>query len=531
MTFDGLDDTAHTRGKFRSEGPPVISAVVQLLFAGALIFCFIGVVLWFYGVDFYHRHFFDAGMIVAADNFVRIVFIGIFSWLIYAPGAGVATLIMSPSERSALSPAERGVLGFGIGIGIWHAVMLILGVLNLYYRPVMAGLCLLVLVTSGRHFAHVAVAGCRALSIGFSGLRRRDASPQTIGAVLVAVVAAWLLLRRGLFPGGGSDYYTHYFYYYLEVLKNHGLAPNDVWYHYYYSKGSGLTFLGMLLTDPEAPALTTFPCVVCAAIAIMTLAQRLAPGSLWPAAGALVYLLFYLVGLDPYNLEGEFQKNHEEIAALIVLTMWALCMERCCPSRPLRVMATMSAIAAAIVTQAVGILLGLFVGLLSAWSMVQRRWNDMWGYGVIVAAIAGAVLAVFVLSYLQTGLPTDQPLDLMLRFADVARLDRWGVIPQVITIAWIEDNYAALAPSVGWGVFQLLSRIHAAKRSMAVSRRSSYRRGNSQSDRNLYRQKAYAASRCIRDFIRSRNSRAARRPIGFLRRCRPSDGTRPEYIF
>ena len=62
-----------------------------------------------------------------------------------------------------------------------------------------------------------------------------------------------MLLRRGLFPGGSGDYYTHYFYYYLEVLKNHGLAPNDVWYHYYYSKGSGLVFLGMLLTDPEAP--------------------------------------------------------------------------------------------------------------------------------------------------------------------------------------------------------------------------------------------------------------------------------------
>ena len=26
---------------------------------------------------------------------------------------------------------------------------------------------------------------------------------------------------------------------------------------------------------------------------------------------------------------------------------------------------------------------------------------------------------------------------------DVERLDRWGVIPQVIAVAWIEDNYKA----------------------------------------------------------------------------------------
>ena len=119
-----------------------------MLAVAALIGGFIGVVLWFDRVDFYHRHFFDTGAIVAADNVVRIVFVGIFSWLIYAPGAAVAALVTTPAERAALSPAERAVLGFGIGVGIWHVVMLILGVLDLYYRAVMAGLCLVVLVAS-----------------------------------------------------------------------------------------------------------------------------------------------------------------------------------------------------------------------------------------------------------------------------------------------------------------------------------------------------------------------------------------------
>ena len=63
---------------------------------------------------------------------------------------------------------------------------------------------------------------------------------------------------------------------------------------------------------------------------------------------------------------------------------------------------------------------------------------------------------MFLLSYVQTGLASDQALDLMLRFADVGRLDRWGVIPQVIAVAWIRDNYLALAPPFGWGVFKQL---------------------------------------------------------------------------
>ena len=325
-------------------------SAAELLAVAALLGGFVGVVLWFDGVDFYHRHFFDTGAIAATNNAVRIVFVGILSWLIYAPGAAVVALVTAPSERAALFPAERAVLGFGIGVGIWHVAMLILGVLGLYYQAAMVALCLAVLVASARHFGRVAVAGCRALADRLARLRQERLSPQEIGVILIAVVAAWLLLRRGLYPGGGSDYYSHYFYYYLAVLKNHSLAPNDVWYHYYYEKGSGLVFLGMLLTDPEAPALTTFPCVIVAAVAIATLAARLAPGSLWPAAGALIYLLYYLLSFND-NGGNEFQKNHEEITALVVLTAWTLCMERCAPPRPFRVMAASSAIAAAIVTR------------------------------------------------------------------------------------------------------------------------------------------------------------------------------------
>src|SRR5580704_10873584 len=401
-----------------AQTPAAASVKTRALAATALICGFIGVVAWFAGVDFYHRHFFDTGPIVAADNVVRVVFVIIFSWLIYAPGAAAAALIMSADERAALTPPERAVLGFGIGVGIWHVVMLILGLLGLYDRPVIVGLCLVVVVASSRQFANTAIAQWRTLAVGFAELRQSRATPERIGVILIAVAAVWLLLLRGLFPGGGGDYYTHYFYYYLEVLKNHGLAPNDVWYHYYYSKGSGLAFLGMLLTDPEAPALTTFPCVIFAAVAIATLAARMAPGSLWPAAGAVIYLLYYLLSFNDIG-GSEFQKDHEEIAALVVLSAWALCMDRCAPPLPFRVMAAASAIAAAIVTQAVGVLLSIFVGLLCAWSMLRRRWREMWAYGAVAAAIGSVVLAVLVLSYVQTGLASDQALDLMLRFADV----------------------------------------------------------------------------------------------------------------
>lgn len=422
----------------------------------ALIGSFVGVVLWFAEVDFYHLHFFDTGAIVVADNLVRILFTALLFWLIYAPGAAIADVIMAPGERIGLTAAEYAVLGFGIGVGIWHVAMVILGVLDLYSRPLMIGLCLFVLVASTPRFAQAAASGCGLLAGRFARLRRRRISPQLIGAALVAIAAAWLLLLRGLYPGGGGDYYSHYFHYYMAVLKNHGLAPNEVWYHYYYSKGSGLAFLAMLLTDPEAPALPTFCCVIVAAMAMAALAERLVPGSLWPSAAAFTYLLYYLISRIQ-NGENAFQKDHEEAAALVLLTVWALCMERRGPSRPFLVMAAASATAAAIVTQPVGIVLALFVGFLCGWYALHRLWGDVWRSGCVAAVAASAVLAMFALSYWATGMASDQPLGLMLSFADFSRLDRWGVVPQLIGIAWVRDNYRAVAPPFGMATLAQVS--------------------------------------------------------------------------
>ena len=71
-------------------------SAAELLAIAALLGGFVGVVLWFDGVDFYHRHFFDTGAIAAANNAIRIVFVGILSWLIYAPGAVTRATTAAP---------------------------------------------------------------------------------------------------------------------------------------------------------------------------------------------------------------------------------------------------------------------------------------------------------------------------------------------------------------------------------------------------------------------------------------------------
>ena len=427
---------------------------------GAALFAiFLAIVLWFNVVDFYHRHFFDHGIVVLVDNLARIGFLLVLSWLIYAPGAAVAQVLLSGAHRAGLTPAERGVLAFGIGIGLWHVLLLIMGVAGLYYRSIMVGLAAIVLLTSARHFGTVASAACRILVTRAAGLRRGVGIPEALCIVLVVVCGIWLLLVRGLYPGGGGDYYTHYFYYYLDVLKNHDLAPNDVWYHYFYSKGYGLFFLGMLLTDPEAPALATFCCVIFAAVAMAALAQRIAPRSFWPACVAALYLLFNVIGdaRARGNGGGHFQKDHEQVSALIVLIAVALCLARgSVARRAWLTMAASSAVAVAIIAQPMGVIIGFYFMLVALWAMLRRQWAEMRLFGLAGIVVGGTVAAIFALGYWATGLAHDQALELMLRFADMTRLDRWGVLPQLVIVSWIRDNYLIEAAPWSWAFTTML---------------------------------------------------------------------------
>jgi hypothetical protein len=151
----------------------------------------------------------------------------------------------------------------------------------------------------------------------------------------------------------------------------------------------------------------------------------------------LVYLLFNLFGPG----EGDFDKDHETVAALITLFAWALCMKYFAPSRLCRIMAAASAIAASIITQAIGVLLVFFTGMLGAIEILRQRWRDMWGYALVAASIALSTIVVFLVSYQMTGMASDQPFAPMLRFANLSKLDQWGVLPQLVAVAWIRHNY------------------------------------------------------------------------------------------
>jgi hypothetical protein len=199
--------------------------------------------------------------------------------------------------------------------------------------------------------------------------------------------------------------------------------------------------------------------VIFAAVAMAVLARRIAPRTPWPACVAALYLLFNVIGdaRARANGGGYFQKDHEQVSALIVLIAVALCMARgSVARRAWLTMATSSAVAVAIIAQPMGFIIGFYFMLVALWAMLRRQWPEMRLFGMAGIVVGGTVATIFALGYWATGLAHDQALELMLRFADMTRLDRWGVLPQLVVIAWIRDNYLIEAAPWSWAFTTML---------------------------------------------------------------------------
>jgi len=432
-------------------------------FFSLFILGFLLTIAWFYKVNFYNQHFFDTGLIVLAYNFFRVVCLLYVIWIMYATGIGIISRSPFHIELGEQAFLTRLILGFGIGLGVWHILMLILGYFNLYYSSLIMMLCFSVLIFSYRLLAK----NIQEFQNYLKTLSWSQSESHILIGISIAFALLTLLIIRGLFPGGGGDYYTHYFYYYINVINNHGLAPNDVWYHYYYSKGAGLHFLGMLLMDPEAPAAMTFCCVAIAALALFNLVKHFSKDSFWPAFCCLSYILYNLITLNGLD-GGEFQKTHEQTSAMLILGLWAICQFEINPDiwkKPAFIMLTALLIAAAFITQAITVFFVVYFSLKIIIAIFKKDYLKFKFYFLLCAISTLAICISLLWNYAETGLATDQVLNLAWRFANLKKLEKWGVIPNLMLVAWIRDNYDLVAvpwdiKTVSNQIFQFLRLTH-----------------------------------------------------------------------
>jgi hypothetical protein len=411
---------------------------------------YIALLIWFHEVDVYHRYFSEPGLIVVAYNCFRVLFIFYLFWIVTIVGLLLLRTV-ARQELAELGVLERLALGFFSGTGVWHVAMLVLGCLDLYTVPVAIAVTLPLVILS---YVPARAAACDIYHAVIT-LRDLDGLDWLLLA-LAAVSIIVLLLVKGLYPGGGHDYFTHYFYYLQAVIERGGLWPNDVWYHYYYDKGAGLVFLGILLTDLLAPQLVTFTFMAAAGLAFFLLLRRIAPATLWPLAGTVLFLFVYIYTPGAavlYSMNGgwgDFEKLHEINAALVIAIVW-MTIEALTNKDRKQILWSIAAastiVCAVLVNITIAIYLGGFFALLALCSAVSRRIASALvclGLG----SVAGVLLiALLIINQGTTGLANDQGISFFWNFANFEKLASWGALPFVIVAHHdIQQMVAATPP-------------------------------------------------------------------------------------
>lgn len=426
--------------RLRSAKLSLRNVSLQLVFSLAFLTLF----LFFKHFDYYNKHFFDSGTFVVIYNTCRLFFALYILWYVYFIGYILLSKFTPKNSFKQLSFLERGIASFATGLGVWHVFMLTLGFFNLYYESIIALICLSITILSANHFKVFALG---VIDIAKSSQPNSYRNFTRASYIIISALLFLLLIIKGFYPGGGGDYFTHYFYYNLSVIKNHGIAPNDVWYHYYYSKGTGLQFLGMILMDPEAPALVTFCYVLVATFAIVNLVSKISKMSLWPCFAGALYILYNLVAVTGDGVD--FQKTHEITTAIAVISLWLVCQFELSPRKWARIafIALSSLlIAGAIITQAITVVLTLYLATLCGISLLTKNLKKFFFYlfSCVIATIS--VISIFMMNYLVTGLYTDQAIDFTWRHANLHTLDLWGIIPNIIMVMWVRHNYELMSP-------------------------------------------------------------------------------------
>jgi hypothetical protein len=390
---------------------------------------FVALITWFKYVDVYHSHFSDAGVLVLLNNLFRVLFIFYLFWIVQTVGA-ILLRSLGDLQPDTVGTLDYLALTFFAGTGPWHVALLAVGYANLLNATVMVVLTVPVVALSFRELRLVTPGQRTVISRLLGGSR-------LFKSLCTLLLFLWcaLLLVKGLYPGGGQNYYNHYFPAYQAFLEHGSIWPNEVWQLYFYLKGDGFFFLGMLLTDPLTQQLVVFCFLSTAGLATFLFIRRVAPNTHWPIVGVMLFFAVYIYTPG----WGEFGKEHEFNTAFVFAILWmvVVALDETLGNRRIWLGAAASAMTAIVIATPnalIGVVLGAIFGVLVlTYACVGDRRRA--GVCFAFAMLAGALVAgIWLLNFVTTGLFSDFALHYFWQFTDFEKLHRAGALPIVLTM-------------------------------------------------------------------------------------------------
>ena len=387
---------------------------------------FCAVVFLLSWMDIYGKHFFERTPLYLLYNILRVILLVYFGCIMYSAGAGFLRLAGWRSVTAGLGVMERFFLLSVLGCSLVNLMMFILGWSNLLYRWIAVLISSVILLYS--------YADVRALAGDVLGRLGRRVSEQPaslrwvfMGQLLLALLfLGVILVTLALAPFRSTDVINHYHKYFLAVTESHNIWPNDIWYHFYVSKGAGLHIMGVLLGDINSIPLVSFFAFVLSACLVVSYAWRRMHSIFWGTAVFFLYTAFFLT--LGYSDKLLFERHHIVTAAFIGGVVWmGMLLPEIERASRYRWVVLSAIVATALMVWAPTSFALVLPYLLFGWLLFVLMFKGERSrmLGLVPLAAAGITALVLGTNYLVTGLGEATPVRLFWKFGDLSRFSAW----------------------------------------------------------------------------------------------------------
>lgn len=395
---------------------------VRIVVAICLTVVFLAIIAFLRSFKVDTAGFDQAGWSLRLYHALRLA-LGVYAMLIcYSVGYRVLELLGRPAYFEDGRTAF--IASFFLGASLYGIVFTVLGLLGLISFGTALALTIPIVL-----FCHRPV---RALwPERLEDLTRRltqdtDAPPMFVFAVAAAAVIAvlaFLITRVVFIPVPDANIWEHYLHYYRLVLASGSTGPNEVWHHFYNSKGGGLVFLVNVLSDVFSVQVVSGCFAVVSGFIILDLLLRYCRSVSWALFG--VALLF--VDLSGDVSDGAMFRVHGVLFGYTAFVLWG----------SVRLPETRGREATLLLTSLVVSLLYLgfylpvatalfplgFVLILVATGRVRDRRVLSW-FLIMAVAVGAGTAADLVTNWLMTGLAELTPVRLFWAIADREKVER-----------------------------------------------------------------------------------------------------------
>ena len=332
--------------------------------------------------------------------------------------AGKIVLMGQGKSLRDFGVLEQMLFYFFVGSAVLRMGMFFIGIFG-FYQPLFVFLVSLPLICLFPFVFDIRLIGCQ----------RAEGVPRNVweniyvgGLWLIAVVILGVIYVGHCQYSFDGDYLTHYGPYYDHVIRSGSLAPNEVWYQYFYSRGAGLFYLAMMITDRTGPLLVSFLHFAAAMLLVYTVIKRASGSSLWAISAAI-----FMLGMMAWPNEGFFIKHHCEVSAIILSIVCAVVLMTASKRHGALFLIVAGILQTSLLLYSfqAGVYTLMFIGVYAALSLYRRNLGLMRRYAaiLIVAGIVSVLSMVY--NYSVTGLYEITPYRVFLHFWNQEIFSKW----------------------------------------------------------------------------------------------------------